>query len=101
MRMPPHSGMYTPGSIVTTMPECSTSSEFARMLGLPVGAEGCYLALLGLRVDGQLSSVVAVVEPKRTFGTRVSERTAPMAALFELAYLRFAERDASPRSSIS
>jgi hypothetical protein len=70
------------------------SPEFARMLGLPIGAEGCYLALLGLRVDGQLSSVVAVVEPKRTFGTRVSERVAPMAALFELAYLRFAERDA-------
>jgi hypothetical protein len=70
------------------------SPEFARMLGLPVGTEGCYLALLGLRIDGQLSSVVAVVEPKRTFGTRVSEAVAPMAALFDLAYLRFAERDA-------
>jgi hypothetical protein len=70
------------------------SPEFARMLGLPVGIEGCYLALLGLRVDGQLSAVVAVVEPKRAFGTRVSERVAPMAALFDLAYLRFAERDA-------
>ncbi len=70
------------------------SPEFARMLGLPVGGDGCYLALLGLRVDGQLSSVIAVVEPKRAFGTRVSERVAPMAALFELAYLRFAEREA-------
>ena len=70
------------------------SPEFARMLGLPVAPEGCYLALLGLRVDGQLSAVLAVVEPKRSFGTRVSERVAPMAALFDLAYLRFAERDA-------
>ena len=70
------------------------STEFARMLALPNIADGAYLGLLGLRVDGQLAAIVAVLEPKVAFGTRVSERFAPMAALFELAYLRFAERDA-------
>ena len=70
------------------------SAEFARMLSLPSMANGVYLGLLGLRVDGQLAAIVAVLEPKLAFGTRVSERFAPMAALFELAYLRFAERDA-------
>ena len=52
------------------------------------------LERLGLRVDGQLAGVVALLEPKRVFGTRVSERFAPMVALFEMAFLRFAERAA-------
>jgi hypothetical protein len=70
------------------------SPEFARMLGMPAAADGGLLAIRGVRVDGQLAALVAVVEPRRVFGTRVSERFAPMVALFELAYLRFAEREA-------
>jgi putative methionine-R-sulfoxide reductase with GAF domain len=70
------------------------SPEFGRMLGMPTSPEGGLLAIRGVPVDGQLSSLVALVEPKRVFGTRASERFAPMVALFELAYQRFAEREA-------
>jgi len=70
------------------------SPEVARMLGLPTIADGGYLGVRGIRLDRQLAAVVAVLEPKRFFGTRVSERFAPMVALFELAFLRFAEREA-------
>ncbi len=70
------------------------SPGFARMLVLPKVADGGYLSVLGLRVDGQLAAVVALLEPKRAFGTRVSERFAPMVALFEMAFMRFVEREA-------
>ena len=70
------------------------SPGFSRMLLLPRVNEGGYLSVLGLRVDGQLAGLIALLEPKRAFGTRVSERFAPMVALFEIAFLRFAERDA-------
>ena len=70
------------------------SPEFSRMLGLTQVLEGGYLALRGIRVDGQLAALLALVEPKKVFGTRASERFAPMVALFELAFLRFAEREA-------
>src|ERR1017187_3916214 len=70
------------------------SPEFARMLALPEVADGGYLAVRGMRVDRQLAALVAVLEPKRLFGTRVSERFAPMVALFDLAFQRFVEREA-------
>lgn len=70
------------------------SPEFARMLALPAVADGGYLAVRGVRVDRQLAALVAVLEPKRLFGTRVSERFAPMVALFDLAFQRFVEREA-------
>jgi hypothetical protein len=70
------------------------SPGFARMLALPRMNDGGWLSVIGLRVDGQLAGLIALLEPKRVFGTRVSERFAPMVALFELAFLRFAERDA-------
>jgi len=70
------------------------SPEVARMLGLPPAADGGYLGVRGIRVDRQLAALVAVLEPKRIFGTRVSERFGPMVALFELAFLRFTEREA-------
>lgn len=70
------------------------SDTFARMLRLPsLGTTG-ELALRGLRVDGDLSAVLALYEPRRVFGQRVAERFGPLAALFDLAYGRFAERDA-------
>jgi hypothetical protein len=70
------------------------SPGFSRMLALPRVSDGGWLSVIGLRVDGQLAGLVALLEPKRVFGTRVSERVAPMVALFEIAFLRFAERDA-------
>ena len=70
------------------------SPEFAQMLSLPAVVDGGYLSMRGVRVDGSLSALLAVYEPRRVFGTRVSERFGPMAALFDLAYIRFAEKDA-------
>ena len=58
------------------------------------GRLGGWLSVIGLRVDGQLAGLIALLEPKRAFGTRVSERFGPMVSLFEIAFLRFAERDA-------
>lgn len=71
------------------------SDEYARLLGLhSTLAEEGLLALRGLSTDGHLSAVIALLEPRRFFGTRVMERFAPYVALFELAYARFAEREA-------
>jgi hypothetical protein len=71
------------------------SDEYARFFGLEsvLNEEGL-LALRGVLVDGHLSAVVALYEPRRFFGTRVMERFAPYVALFELAYARFAEQEA-------
>ncbi len=71
------------------------SDEFGRFFGLEnaLNEEGL-LALRGILVDGHLSSVVGLYEPRRFFGTRVMERFAPYVALFELAYARFAEQEA-------
>lgn len=70
------------------------SDTFARMLRLPELGESGELALRGIRVDGELAAVLALYEPRRTFGPRLVERFAPLAALFELAHGRFAEREA-------
>ncbi|MFI5231928.1 MAG: GAF domain-containing protein [Gemmatimonadales bacterium] len=70
------------------------SPGFARMLAMPRSGDGGWLAVIGLRVDGQLAGLIALLEPKRAFGTRVSERFGPMVALFEMTFLRFAEREA-------
>jgi hypothetical protein len=70
------------------------SDEYARLLTLDTLAEAGLLALRGIPTDGHLSAVVALYEPRRFFGTRVMERFAPYVALFELAYARFAEREA-------
>jgi hypothetical protein len=70
------------------------SGEYARLLGLTPFADGGVLTLRGLTMDGHLSSVVALYEQRRMFGTRTSERFAPAVALFELAYARYLEREA-------
>lgn len=70
------------------------SHEFARMFGFMPLADGGMLALRGMRIEGYLAAVLALYEPKKMFGTRATERFAPSAALFELAFARFAEREA-------
>ena len=70
------------------------SSEYSRMLGLPNVQDDGSLSLHGLHTDGTLAAVVALYEPRRIFGTRAVERVAPYVALFELAFARFAEREA-------
>ena len=71
------------------------SDEYARLLGIAASLnEEGLLALHGVQTDGHLSAVVALLEPRRFFGTRVVERFEPSVALFELAYARFAEQEA-------
>ncbi|MBC7895983.1 MAG: GAF domain-containing protein [Cytophagaceae bacterium] len=70
------------------------SGEYARLLGLTAFADGGVLSLRGLLTDGQLSAVLALYEQRRMFGTRTAERLSPAAALFDLGYARFQEREA-------
>jgi putative methionine-R-sulfoxide reductase with GAF domain len=67
---------------------------FARMLGVRLDAPGGRMALRGVRVDGELVGIIALLEPNRIFGVPVAERAGPLAALFDLAVQRFVERDA-------
>jgi hypothetical protein len=70
------------------------SADYARLLGLSPFADGGLLSLRGLAVDGSLSAILGLHEQRKMFGTRTSERFAPAAALFDLAYSRFADREA-------
>jgi len=68
-------------------------AAYARLLRLPEPEPGGQLLLRGIRHERQLVGILAAVEPKRVFGTRVTERLGPLAALFELAVARFVEQD--------
>ena len=70
------------------------SDEFAPVFALDKLAEAGWLSLRGVRFEGQLSAIIVLYETRKFFGTRSSERLAPSAALFDLAYARFAEREA-------
>jgi hypothetical protein len=70
------------------------SVEFARLLGLTPFADGGLLSLRGLSTDGQLAAVLALYEQRKMFGTRTSERFSSSAALFDIAFARFADREA-------
>ena len=70
------------------------SDEFAALFSLPKFSEPGWLSLRGVRFDGQLAALIVLYETRKFFGTRASERLAPSAALFDLAYARLAEREA-------
>ena len=70
------------------------SVEYARLFGFPTFGDGGLLSLRGLTTDGHLAAVLALYEQRKMFGTRTSERFAPSAALFDLAFARFADREA-------
>ncbi len=70
------------------------SDDYARLFGIASLNEEGLLAVRGITTEGHLSAVMALLEPRRFFGTRVMERFAPFVALFELAYARFSEREA-------
>jgi hypothetical protein len=70
------------------------SDEFAALFSLARFTDVGWLSLRGLRFDGQLSAVVVLYETRKFFGARSSERLAPSAALFDLAFARFLEREA-------
>ena len=74
-------------------------AAYARLLRLSTRDESDSLALRGVKVDGHLVSVLALSEPRRVFGTRATERMAPLASLFELAQGRFVDREAREESA--
>lgn len=68
-------------------------AAYARLLKLPEPESGGVLLLRGIRHERQLIGILAAVEPNRVFGTKVTERLGPLAALFDLAIARFAEQE--------
>ncbi|HYV98105.1 MAG TPA: GAF domain-containing protein [Gemmatimonadaceae bacterium] len=70
------------------------SAEYAALLGVKPLAEGGQLAIKGVQHDGELCALVLCHEPRRIFGTRVTERFAPAVAMFELAFAKFLEHEA-------
>jgi putative methionine-R-sulfoxide reductase with GAF domain len=70
------------------------SDEFAPLFALTKLPDVGWLSLRGIRFEGQLAAILVLYETRKFFGTRSSERLAPAAALFDLAYARFAEQEA-------
>ncbi|MDQ6768383.1 MAG: hypothetical protein M3Z54_00145 [Gemmatimonadota bacterium] len=70
------------------------SGDYQKLLGVGASPEAGVLLLRGLLVDGELSAVLALSEPKTRFGHRLSEKVAPAVDLFGLAFARLAERRA-------
>ncbi|HEY4217652.1 MAG TPA: GAF domain-containing protein [Gemmatimonadaceae bacterium] len=68
--------------------------EFARLFQLPPLGEPGWLSVRGLRFDGTLSALLVLNESRKMFGARTADRFLPALALFELAHLRFLEREA-------
>lgn len=67
------------------------SGDYQKLLGVGANPEAGVLLLRGLLVDGELSGVLALSEPKTRFGHRLSEKVVPAADLFGLAFARLAE----------
>src|ERR1044072_9263188 len=61
---------------------------------MPAFGEAGWLSVRGLRYEGGLSALLVLYETRKLFGARTAERFLPAIALFELAFLRFLERDA-------
>jgi hypothetical protein len=70
------------------------SDEFAQLFALQKLPDVGWLSLRGIRFEGQLAAILVLYETRKFFGTRSSERLAPAAALFDLAFARFAEQEA-------
>ncbi len=70
------------------------SDEFAQLFALTKLPDVGWLSLRGIRFEGQLAAILVLYETRKFFGTRSSERLAPAAALFDLAFARFAEQEA-------
>ena len=70
------------------------SDEYMKLLGFPSPQESGAFLLRGCTLDGDLAAVIALHEPKRVFGPRISERIAPAVDLFVLALEKLSEREA-------
>jgi hypothetical protein len=70
------------------------SEDYMKLLGFSSPAETGAFLIRGCVLDGELSAVIALYEPKRVFGPRASEKLAPAVDLFLLALEKQCERDA-------
>jgi hypothetical protein len=70
------------------------SDDYMKLLGITPGQQGGILSVRGLTLDGELAGFIALYEPRRRFGPRISERLAPAMDLFALAFERMAEHEA-------
>lgn len=70
------------------------SDDYMKLLGVTPPAQGGMLSVRGLNLDGELAGFIALYEPRRRFGPRISERLSPAFDLFSLAFERMAEHDA-------
>jgi hypothetical protein len=70
------------------------SDEYMKLLGFPSAHESGAFLLRGCTLDGELAAVIALHEPKRVFGPKVSERITPAVDLFVLALEKLCEREA-------
>ncbi len=70
------------------------SDDYMKLLGVTAQSQGGILSVRGLNLDGELAGFIALYEPRRRFGPRISERLSPAFDLFSLAFERMAEHDA-------
>jgi chromosome segregation ATPase len=70
------------------------AAQYARLLGIPVEGDDVRLYLKGIVIDGALSGVLALFERRRRGTSKIAERAEPLAALFEVVFARFFEREA-------
>jgi hypothetical protein len=70
------------------------SDDYMKLLGVNPQQQGGILSVRGLSLDGELAGFIALCEPRRRFGPRVSERLSPALDLFALAFERIAEHEA-------
>ena len=70
------------------------SDDYMKLLGVAHPQQGGILSVRGLTLDGELAGFIALYEPRRRFGPRVSERLSPAFDLFALAFERMAEHEA-------
>ena len=69
-------------------------SQYAKLLGVEAAAGDFRLLLKGVVFEGALAAVLALYDSGRRSSSKLVDRAAPLATLFELAYARFYERDA-------
>ena len=70
------------------------SDDYMKLLGFSAAHESGAFLVRGCTLDGELAAVVALQEPKRVFGPRVSEKIGPAVDLFVLALEKLSEREA-------
>jgi predicted HAD superfamily Cof-like phosphohydrolase len=70
------------------------SADYMKLLEITPQQQGGILSVRGLTLDGELAGFIALYEPRRRFGPRLSERLSPAFDLFALAFERIAEHDA-------